>query len=143
MLRLFGARLGKGCHVYPGARIWAPWNIRLGSHVGVADGVVLYSMSEIVVGDYAVLSQGVHLCCGTHDYQSPNFELLSKPIEVGRYAWLCADVFVHPGIKIPEGAVVGARSVVTKTPPKSWTVYAGNPCLEVRARKNTAEGRQE
>ena len=27
VLRRFGARIGKGCHVYAGAKIWAPWNL--------------------------------------------------------------------------------------------------------------------
>lgn len=137
LLRLFGARLGKGCHVYPAARVWAPWNLELGAHVGVADGAILYSMDRIVIGDYAVISQGAHLCGGTHDYNSANFQLVVKPIEIGARAWICAEAFIHPGVVIPEGAVVGARSVVVKSLPTPWTVYAGNPCVEVGPRQET------
>ena len=39
LLKLFGAQLGNGVHVYPSAKIWAPWNLKLGDHVGIADGV--------------------------------------------------------------------------------------------------------
>ena len=113
-MTLFGARLGKDCHVYPGVRVWAPWNLRLGNHVGIADGVTLYSMDVITIGDHAVISQGAHLCCGTHQYESPNMQLTAKPITIGRRAWICAEVFIHPGVSVPEGAVVGARSVVTR-----------------------------
>ena len=134
LLRLFGAQLGKGCHVYPAAKIWAPWNLFLGDQVGVGDGVTLYSMDKIAIGDRAVISQGAFLCGGTHDYNSPNFQLVGRPIEIGPQAWVCAEVFVHPGVVIPEGAVVGARGVVTSSLLKSWTVYAGNPCREVGTR---------
>lgn len=137
LLRLFGAEVGKGCHVYPGVKIWAPWNIRLGDHVGVADGVTLYSMDQIRVGDYAVISQGAHLCCGTHDYDSQNFQLVVRPIVIGAHAWVCAEAFVHPGVTVPDGAVVGARAVVTKSLPEPWTIYAGNPCRSVGIRRKS------
>ncbi len=41
LLRLFGAKLGAGCHVYPKAKIWAPWNLILDDHAGIADDVSL------------------------------------------------------------------------------------------------------
>jgi putative colanic acid biosynthesis acetyltransferase WcaF len=132
---MFGASLGEGCHVYPGVKIWAPWNLHLGNFVGVADGVTLYCMEKIKIGDYAVISQGVHLCGGTHDFNSENFQLVIKPIEIGSHAWVCAEVFIHPGVTVSEGVVVGARSVVTKNIDDSWCVYAGNPCKKIGLRK--------
>jgi len=135
VLRLFGAKLGRGCHVYPSVRIWAPWNLQFGDYVGVGDRANLYSMDKITIGDHAVISQGAHLCCGTHDYDSSNFQLVTKPIVIDRRAWVCAEAFIHPGVTIPEGSVVGARAVVTKNLPKPWTVYAGVSCREVGTRE--------
>ena len=134
ILRMFGAKLGIGCHVYPGVKVWASWNLSLGDFVGVGDGVNLYSMGKITIGNYAVISQGAHLCGGTHDYNSANFQLVVKPIEIGAYAWVCAEAFIHPGVSVPEGAVIGARAVVPKTLNQSWVVYAGNPCRVVGKR---------
>lgn len=134
LLRLFGATLGTGCHIYPGVKVWAPWNLRLGSFIGIADGVTLYSMERVEIGDYAVISQGAHLCGGSHDYNSSNFQLIAKPIVIGAHAWICAEAFIHPGVVVPEGAVVGARAVVTKSPLIAWAVYAGNPSLQVGKR---------
>ncbi len=135
LLKSFGAKIGTGCHVYPAAKIWAPWNLRLGNHVGVADGVNLYSMNLIHIGDYAVISQGAHLCGGTHDYNSANFQLITKPIFIGANAWVCADTFIHSGVVIPDGVVVGACSVVLNSLPQPWGVYAGNPCKQVGNRQ--------
>jgi len=137
LLRLFGAKIGSGCHIYPNVKIWAPWNLELGDHVAVADGVTLYCMDKIRIGDYTVVSQGAYLCGGTHDYNSANLQLVALPIEIGARAWVCAEAFVHPGVMVPEGAVVGARAVVTKTLPDPWAVYAGNPCKQVGTRKRT------
>jgi putative colanic acid biosynthesis acetyltransferase WcaF len=92
-------------------------------------------MDKIIIGDYAVISQGAHLCGGTHDYNSENFQLVIKPIVIGARAWICAEAFIHPGITVPDGAVVGARAVVTKSLSTAWAVYAGNPCRQVNIRK--------
>lgn len=138
LLRAFGAQMGERCHVYPGAKIWAPWNLQLGRYVGIADNVVLYNMDVISIGDHAVISQGAHLCGGTHDYDSRNFQLVAKPISIGARAWICADAFIHPGITIAEGVVIGARSVVHRNISESWTVCAGHPCVKVGDRARLA-----
>jgi len=134
ILRCFGARLGRNCHIYPGAKIWAPWNLKCGDEVGVADGVILYNQAPIRLANRVVISQGSHLCTGTHNHESERFELVAQPIVVGERAWICAEVFVHPGVTIGEGAVIGARAVVTRNMPK-WMVCAGHPCEPIKPRE--------
>lgn len=134
LLRLFGARIGKHVHVYPAVRVWAPWNLEIGNNVGVADGVTLYNMDTIEIGDYSVISQGAHLCGGSHDYNSRNFQLTAAPITLGSHVWICAEAFVAQGVTLPSGVVVAARSVVTRTLENSWTVYAGMPAKPIRKR---------
>lgn len=133
LLRLFGAKVGHRVHIYPGVKIWAPWNLEIHDEVGVADGVTLYSQGKIILGKRSVVSQGSHLCTGTHDYNLPGFPLYTKPIVIGAEAWIAAESFIHPGVNIGEGAVIGARSVVTKDMP-SWMVCAGHPCHPLKKR---------
>ena len=52
--------------------------------------------------------------------------LLTKPIVIGRNAWLGANVTVLAGVTIGENAIVAAGSVVTKDVPAN-TVVAGTP----------------
>jgi putative colanic acid biosynthesis acetyltransferase WcaF len=133
ILRLWGARLGRNCHIYPRANIWAPWNLQAGDESAIADGATIYNQSLISIGRRAVISQGAHLCAGTHDYEDPNFPLVSKPITIHDHAWIAAEAFIHPGITIGEGAVIGARAVVTKDMPP-WTICAGHPCEPIKPR---------
>jgi putative colanic acid biosynthesis acetyltransferase WcaF len=133
ILRLFGARVGSNVHVYPSVKIWAPWNLVLDDNAGIGDGANCYSMATIHIGKDAVISQGAHLCTGSHDYESPNFQLYATPIVIGARAWICAETFVCPGVTVGEGSVVGARSVVTKDLPP-WMVCAGNPCKPLKPR---------
>lgn len=134
LLSLFGAKMGKGCHVYAKVRIWAPWNLVIDDEAGIADEVNLYSMAEIKIGRRAVISQGAHLCTGTHDYTDKNFRLYALPIAIGEEAWICTEAFVGPGVRIGEGAVLGARAVATKDL-EPWSVYAGNPVSLIRKRE--------
>ena len=131
LLRLFGAKIGTGVHIYAGVTCWAPWNIEIGSHTGIADGVTLYSQDKICIGERCVISQGSHLCTGTHDYKTPFYKLMTKPIVVKDNCWIAAEVFVHPGVVIDEGVVVGARSVVTSSL-QEWSVYSGHPCVFIK-----------
>ena len=133
ILRLFGAQVGKRVHVYPKVNIWAPWNVILMDECGIANGVTLYSQGQITIGKRTVISQGAHLVSGTHDYTKLGFPLFTKPISIGDYAWVAAEVFIHPGISIGEGAVIGARSVVSKNQPP-WMVSAGFPCMPIKPR---------
>jgi 2-polyprenyl-3-methyl-5-hydroxy-6-metoxy-1,4-benzoquinol methylase len=81
------------------------------------------------VGRYAVVSQGAHLCTGTHDIHRASFQIYAKPIRIGAYAWVCAEAFVGPGVTVDEGAVLAARAVAFQNL-EAWTVYVGNPAVE-------------
>jgi putative colanic acid biosynthesis acetyltransferase WcaF len=134
LLRLFGARLGPGCHVYPAARIWAPWNLRCGTGVAIADGAEVYNPALVEIGDYAVISQQAFLCAATHDIDDPAFPLVARPIRVGARAWIAARATVAAGVVVGEGAVLGACGLATR-PLNAWTVYAGVPARPVRRRR--------
>ena len=133
LLRCFGAKLGKGVHVYPQVKIWAPWNLELGDQCGIANGVTLYSQGKISIGRRAVISQDSYICTGTHDYTLKEQPLITFPIIIEDQVWVAAGVFVNPGVTIEEGAVIGARSVVTKNMP-AWMICAGHPCKPIKKR---------
>jgi putative colanic acid biosynthesis acetyltransferase WcaF len=139
LLRCFGAGIGKGVHVYPAVKIWAPWNLTIGDQSGIANDVILYSQGKISIGKRTVISQGSHLAAGTHDYNHPGFPLVTKPIIIGDFVWIAAEVFIHPGVTVAEGCVISARSVVTRDMP-AWMVCAGHPCSELKKRTDFREG---
>jgi putative colanic acid biosynthesis acetyltransferase WcaF len=131
LLRAFGAKVERGCHVYPKAMIWAPWNLSLGESAAIADGADVYNPSPITIGRFAVVSQGAYLCGASHDYTSSRFPLISDSIVVGEHAWIAARAIVQMGVTVGPGCVIGAGSVVTRDMP-AWTVCAGNPCRPLK-----------
>jgi putative colanic acid biosynthesis acetyltransferase WcaF len=137
LLRLFGARIGRGCMV-GSARIWIPWNLELDELAVVGNGAEVYNLAPVRIGANSVVSQRTYLCTATHDYTKPEFPLYSRAITVGAGAWIAACAFIAPGVSVGEGAVVGACSVVTKDIPP-WTVCAGNPCRVLKTRPHVAQ----
>jgi putative colanic acid biosynthesis acetyltransferase WcaF len=90
-------------------------------------------MDRVELGEKAVVSQGTHLCGGTHDIKDPDFQLVTRPILVGKGAWIAAEAFVGPGVVVGEFAVIGARAVVLRNA-EPYGVYVGNPAQLVKQR---------
>jgi putative colanic acid biosynthesis acetyltransferase WcaF len=133
ILRSFGAKLHVTSKVYGSAKIWYPANLEMEAYATLGPGVICYCMNRIWIGHHVVVSQRAHLCAGTHDIRSPDFQLYARPIEIGANAWICAEAFVGPGATIGEGAVLAARGVAFSAVPP-WTVYRGNPAIHIKDR---------
>ncbi len=134
LLRVFGARVGRGAQIMPSVSIWAPWNLALGDYATVGDGADLYSVDRIEIGAHATISRRAFLCTATHEVHHPNMPLKTAPIRIGPGAWVAAEAFVHPGVTLGADAVAGARAVVLRdVPPRR--IVAGNPARDIGERK--------
>lgn len=133
ILRLFGAQVPWNCLISGSVRVHFPWQLRIGKDVTIADCVTIYNLGGVEIGDRAVISQDVYLCGGTHDYRSPSYPLVRKPITIGNDVWVGAGAFIGPGVTIGDGAVVGARAVVFRDVPP-WKVVVGNPARILKDR---------
>ncbi len=133
LLRLFGAKIGADVHLYPSVKITMPWNLELGAHCAIGHGATLYALGAIVVGERATLSQGVHLCAGSHDWRLPEFPLLKQPIVIEDDCWIAADAFVGPKVTIGRGSILGARAVAMRDIPKN-VIAVGNPAVIIKSR---------
>ena len=138
LLRCFGAKIGKNSRISPSVRVWAPWNLVVGDEVAIAHDVDCYCVGRLTIGDHATISQYSFLCTASHDIADPHMKLMTAPIRIGDQSWVCAGVFVSPGVTIGEGAVAGAMSVVTRDV-EPWTVVAGNPARTLKSRALTRQ----
>jgi putative colanic acid biosynthesis acetyltransferase WcaF len=141
LLRLFGARIGRGVMIRPTARFTYPWKISIGDYSWIGDDVVLYSLDQIEIGTHCVISQRSYLCTGSHDIHDPSFKLTTAPIAIGNGAWIATDCFIAPGVKIGANAVIGARSNVLRDIPQRQVCW-GNPCRP-RYTRLVAENRSD
>jgi putative colanic acid biosynthesis acetyltransferase WcaF len=135
LLRCFGARLGRECHIYPRARIWAPWNLHCEDMAAIADDVVVYNAAPVWLGRLSVVSQEAYLCGASHDIDDPAFPMITAPIRIGARAWICARATVMGGVSVDDGAVLALGAIATRDL-APWTVYGGIPARPIGRRRN-------
>jgi len=140
VLCFFGARIHPTARIHASVRVWYPPHLEVGENTTIGPRVICYCQDRITIGDRAIVSQGAHLCAGSHDISDERFQLITKPIVIEDRAWIAAECFVGPGVKIGEGAVLGARGVAFKDL-SPWTVYVGNPAQRIKARTIQAKRR--
>ena len=114
MLRLFGAKVGRGVVIRKGVDISFPWRVTIGDYAWIGQEVMILSLDQVTIGKSACISQRVFLCTGSHDFRSDTFDLRTSPIEIGDSAWVAACCFVGPGVTMQPGSMATAGSVVVK-----------------------------
>ena len=139
LLKLFGADIPAPGEIviFPSARVTFPWKLSLQPRAMIGPEVIVYNLAPISLGRGANVSQRVHLCAGSHDFNRWAMPLSSAPIHLGENSWIAADVFIGPGVTVGELSVVGARSVVMKSLPARKICF-GHPCRPVRDRTEPA-----
>ena len=100
----------------------------------IGNGAWVYALDKIVIGKNVCIGADVSLLTGSHDINSPHFDLVTKPIIISDNVWIATGVMVLPGVTIGEGAVVGAGAVVAKDV-EPWTVVGGNPARFIKKRE--------
>lgn len=133
LLRRFGAEIAPTALIYPTVKIWAPWNLEMEAHSCLSWDVDCYCVDRIVLREQALVSQHARLVAASHDIRDPSFRLVHRPIEIGSSSWICAYAFIGMGIRVGEGAVVGANATVTKDVPP-WTIVGGSPARVIGRR---------
>jgi len=132
LLRCFGAQIGKNVRIKPHIYIKYPWKLSIGDHSWLAD-CYIENLDQVHVGTHVCISQRAMLLTGNHDYRSPEFDLITKPILIETGAWICANTTVGPGVWVGAGSVLIAGSVATNDLAPN-TIYQGNPARAKRKR---------
>lgn len=133
LLRIFGARIGKGVVLKNEVRIKAPWNLTIGDNCWIGENVWIDNLDKVVIGDDVCISQGAMLLTGNHDYSCHNMPYRNAPIEIKDGAWVGAQTIVCPGVTIYKYAILTVGSVATKDMEESG-IYQGVPAVKIRTR---------
>ena len=99
----------------------------------LGDRANAYSLGMIEIQEGATVAQEAYLCTGTHDFNDPSLQLITKPITVGKNSFIGARAMILPGVSIGDQAIVGAMSVVSKDVP-DHQIVAGNPTKKIGER---------
>ena len=134
LLRLFGAKIGKGVVIKPSVNIKYPWLLSIGDYSWIGEKVWIDNLAEVRIGKNVCLSQGSFLLCGNHNYKSTTFDLQVKKIILEDGVWIGAKSTVCPGITCFSHSVLSVGSVATKNL-EAFTIYQGVPAQKIRMRE--------
>lgn len=113
ILRMFGAEIGQGVLIRHDVTIHWPWKLAIGDHSWIGVGAWILNLEHVRIGSNTCISQDVLLCTGSHQRHSPTFEFDNGPIEIGDGVWVAARATVLRGVRIADGALIGACALVT------------------------------
>jgi len=133
LLRLFGAKIGKGVRIKPGVLIKFPWRLSMDNYVWLGENLWIDNLAQVTIKSNVCLSQGVYLCTGNHRWSDPNFGLIIDPITLEDGSWIAAQAVIGPGVTVKQGAVLGLGAVTSKSL-EAMTIYAGNPAQPIKPR---------
>jgi putative colanic acid biosynthesis acetyltransferase WcaF len=114
ILKLFGCKIGKNIIIKPNVKIKYPWKLEIGDNSWIGENVWIDNISMVTIGSNTCISQGVYICCGSHDFKDERFRLLTEDIEIGSNCWIAAKSLIGPGAKIENGTFIKFGSLVLK-----------------------------
>jgi virginiamycin A acetyltransferase len=104
--------------------------LKIGRFCAIAEGVKIYlggehGMNWVTTYPFDVLFKSAN--------KFSNYPKSKGNVIIGHDVWIGAEAMILSGVHIGNGAVIGARSVVTKDV-ASYSVVAGNPARHIRYR---------
>lgn len=133
VLRIFGAKIGKGVVIKPCVNIKYPWLLVVGDYCWIGENVWIDNLASVTLGNHVCISQGSMLLTGNHNYKSPVFDLIVESIILEDGVWLGAKSVVCPGVIARSHAVLSVGSIASKEL-EAYSIYQGNPAEKVRKR---------
>ena len=106
-------------------------NIRFGENVFLNSGCRFQDQGGIDIGAGSLIGHNAVITTLNHDMlPSRRADMHPARVVIGEGVWFGANVTVLPGVRIGDGAVVGAGAVVTKDVP-AGAVVVGVPAKQV------------
>nr|WP_082113681.1 acyltransferase [Chromobacterium vaccinii] len=104
----------------------------------IKSGTFIECSGGVSIGRYFHTGRGLTIFSSAHDYKGAqkipyDEKIILKSVLIGDFVWCGVNVTILPGVKIGEGAIVAANSVVTKDVP-DLAVVAGNPARIISRR---------
>lgn len=162
-LQLHGCKVGKGlkCMGFPKMRAVPKKNIvignnvtlgrhvvfeigpegklTLGNNVLLADNILLSTISEIKIDDWAAIAENVSVRGSFHEMKKDKpYRLqgnVSEPIVLGEDTGIGAGCVVLMGVTVPKGVFIGSNSTVVKNIELvPYGIYGGTPLKLLKMR---------
>ena len=122
LLNCFGADVSYSAIIYPSCSIYNPKYLVVKDRACISYCVKILNTTYVTLEADSVISQYSFICTGSHDHFTFGRPLVSKPIIIGHSSWICADVYIGPGVSVGSSSIIAARSTIYKNVPSNSVV---------------------
>ncbi len=132
----FLLKCGKNVTIERKARL--SMRCEIGNNSGI--GINAYIYGKCIIGNNVMMGPDVVILVRNHKFNRIDIPMNQqgsteeRPVTIGNDVWIGTRVIILPGIRIGDGAIIGAGSVVTKDV-ENYTIVAGNPARIIKKRK--------
>ncbi len=131
---IMGIRIGTSCFIHMGVKFGE--GVSIGNNSVIGRNCVLWG--DITIKNNVSITAETYIFTATHSLDSSTFAAFNKPVIIEDYAWIGARAMILPGVRVGEGAVLGAASTATKSIP-NYSIFAGSPAKMVGERPKSLE----
>lgn len=119
---------------------WRKMGCHVGNNVSIGHSVSLDvgNTDLITIEDNVIITNNCIILCHRRDLKSykifddgTKLPYIYAPVLLKKGCQIGMGSIIMPGVTVGEGAIIGAKSVVTKDVP-AWTVSVGNPCKVIK-----------
>lgn len=127
---------------YMGGRSTISDDLIADEFVYIGPNCIIYP--KVKIGAYTLLANNVSIIGSDHIFDKPGIPIIfsGRPILketiIGKDVWIGANSIIMTGVKIGDGAIIAAGSIVTKNI-ESYTIYGGIPASKIRNRFKSNE----
>lgn len=124
--------IGRHCFIGENTNIWSASAIKIGDRVLISHDVNIHDTNSHSISADRRHQHFLEIFGAGHPKELP--DVPTKPITIGDDAWIGFGATILKGVTIGQGAVVGARTLVTKDVPP-YSIVVGNPARIVGTSK--------
>lgn len=111
------------------------YNIHIGVNFYSDINLTILDKAVVHIGNNVILGPNVNIYTSQHPFHE--IERMrgleyAKPVIIYDNVWIGGNVTILPGVKINQGAIIGAGSVVTEDIPP-YVIAVGNPCRVIHS----------
>ena len=138
------AAAGEDIRIHEGVRFRGVHKITCGDRVEIGVDNFLQASGGLTLGNRVMLGPGVMIWTVNHRFTDPDVPIAEQgydydPVVIEDDVWIGAGSFIMPGVHLPRGCIVSARSVVAKKRYTPWSILAGYPARVIGKRKSESE----
>jgi len=132
--------VGKNFKFGYNSEFYDPKLIEVGNNVFMGLNTVINTQVPVKIGNNVMFGRSVMIMGGDHNMSEVGIQMRfvksggkNIPIVIENDVWIGSNVTILKGVKLSEGCVVGAGSIVTKSLPP-YSICVGNPCKPIKLR---------